>query len=105
MILISVIFKVLSDEEIGDVFGFEACVSAEFFQGNELAFFLFEFLADACKEFTGRSIPAACDVHYIFGIDHYPVGYRVHGHWIGGPKMALQDSKVQPCLRGNFHYK
>jgi len=102
VILISVIFKVLSDEEIGDVFGFEACVSAEFFQGNELAFFLFEFLADACKKFTGRSIPAACDVHYIFGIDNYPVGYVIHGQWIADTKMVRQYRYLQPCFQGVF---
>jgi hypothetical protein len=69
------------------MFGFEACVSAEFFQGNELAFFLPEFFADPGEELTGRSIPAAGDVHYIFGIDDYPVGYRVHSIWIGEQRL------------------
>jgi hypothetical protein len=82
VILICVIFKVLSDEEIGDVFGFEACVSAEFFQGNELAFFLPEFFADPGEELTGRAVSTTSDVHNIFGINDYPVGYRVHSIWI-----------------------
>jgi hypothetical protein len=74
-------FRVLLNEEIGDVFGFETCISAEFFQGDKFTSFLFEFLADACEQFTGSAIPPTSDVHDIFGIDDYPVGYGIH--WYG----------------------
>jgi hypothetical protein len=74
-------FRVLLNEEIGDVFGLEACISAELFQGDKFAFILPEFFADACEQLTGGAIPSACDVHDIFGIDDYPVGYGIH--WYG----------------------
>jgi hypothetical protein len=98
------LFWILLNEEIGDVFGFEACVTAEFFQGDEFTFFLSQLFADAGEQFTGRAVPAACDVHYIFGIDDYPVGYRVHGYWIGETKMVCSAREVQPFLQGYFHY-
>jgi hypothetical protein len=72
------LFWILLNEEIGDVFGFEACVTAEFFQGNEFAFFLMEFFADAGEQLTGRAVSTTSYIHNIFGIDDYPVGYGIH---------------------------
>jgi hypothetical protein len=81
------LFWILLNEEIGDMFGFEACVAAEFFQGNEFASFLFEFLADAGEELTGGAVSTTSYIHNIFGIDDYPVGYRVHSIWIGEQRL------------------
>jgi hypothetical protein len=52
-----------------DGFFIDASEGGEFFDGDELSFFLFVFFSDEGKELPGGTLLTAGDVHDVFGIN------------------------------------
>ena len=72
------------------MFVFHAGVVAEFFDGDEGAFFFFVFLSDLGKDMSCCTFAAAGDEDYVLGIDHQPGWMMVHKQlfsWGWGAKM------------------